>query len=258
MTYLDLVISGLYYGLTLVWPISGDSLVTRLALWATDPAFGPLLKPISAVGAGIALILNREISTMLRGAILAAKRRQEGSARLLFAVALGAAPLVLLDFFPVAVPTAGHWLSAILLLLSGIAILIADKLGVTVRDLDHISVPTYLSIGIAQAIGSVLGLAPQIVTLVLARLMGCERDQAARMSLLLPIPHLLLGLGAFAHDLPHLPKIEIIVIGAIAFVVSLLAASFLLAWLRRKGFEIFAAAQIAIGAAALLGVARFG
>ena len=260
MTYLDLVISGAYYGLTLVWPVSAEPLIARLALWANDPTFGPLLKSISGAGVGLTLILilRHVIFGMLRGGLWAAKRRQEGSARLLFAVVLGAAPLVLLDFFPAKLPLATSWLGAGLLLMSGIAVLIADKLGVTVRQLDHISVPSFLGIGLAQAIGSAIGVAPQIVTVILARLMGCERDQAARMSLLLLIPHLILGLGEFTHQVRPLPQIDMIAIIIISVLTTALSANFLLGWLRRKGFEIFALAQIIIGIVTGLSVARFG
>jgi len=260
MTYLDLVISGLYQGLVMIWPVSGDIVVNHLFTWSADPAVGILIKAICGIGAGLALVLvlHNDLYTVTRSAWVAAKRRQDGSARIFFALLIGAAPLVVMDILsvqPLVLPT---WLSGTVLILSGLALFTADKLGVTVRDLDHLSILTYLIIGVMQAGGTTLGIAPQIISVVIARLMGCERDQAARLALLLLIPHLLIGLGGFTHDTALPPATESLLTGTIAFCASLVGASVLLRWLRRHGFGVFAITQIAIGALTILSVTRFG
>ncbi len=260
MTYLDLVISGLYQGFVMVWPISGDIIVTRLFSWSTDPAIGSLIKASSGIGAGFALmlVLNKDIYSITRGAWLSTKRRQEGSSRMFLSILIGAAPLVVLDAASIHAPLMPGWLAGSILVGAAALLFAADVLGVTVRDLHHVSVMTFLSLGLVQAGGTILGVAPQISALVIARLLGCERDQAAKLALLVLIPHLLFGLGGFAQGtpLPHL--IEIILTGMIAFFAGTLAASLLLAWLRRRGFGVFALAQGIIGLLIALGVPSFG
>ena len=259
MTYLDLVISGLYRGVALVWPVSGDMLVTRLYAWASDPALAALLRGNAGIGAGLALVvvLRAELFQMINEAWLVAKRRQEGSLRLLLSVLLGAIPLLLAEHLWSAPLSVAPWLSAAALIGSGLVLLIADKLGVTIRDLHHLSVPNYLTIGIVQALASLIGIAPQVAAIAIARLLGCERDQAARLALLLAAPHLLSGLGGLSRGMAIPPLTEMLLTGSVAFITSLIAVNVLLTWLRRRGFGIFAVAQIVLGALTALSVTGF-
>ena len=260
MTYLDLVTASLYQGLALVWPWSGEVLTFQLFPWMSDPLIGPTLTAIVGFAAALALmlLLRRELMAIGRNAWAAAKRRQEGSARLLLSILLGALPLLLADYlFPPFGPLP-NWLTAGLILLSGIVFFLADWLGVTVRDMDHISPPAYLIIGLLQAAGWTVGIAPQVTTITVARLMGCERDQAVRIAFLLTIPHLLAGLkGLFSvASLP--PLTESLLCGCLAFAVTLLMANLLLGWLRRHSLALPAVSQLFLAGIFVLSVAGFG
>jgi len=260
MTYLDLAIAALYQGLALVWPVSGDVAARNLFHWASDPVFAPLLKSIGSVGSGLALtlILNREIYEIFRSAVLAAKGRQEGSVHPLLMLALGSLPLVAVDLFGDPKPEVALWLEAAFVLAGGLALLAADKLGVTIRDLDHLSQINYLVIGLLQALGNVFGVTTLIVAIILGRLMGCERDQSIKLAWLFLIPHLLFGLCGIVTAASPPPVPEAVLVGALSFAAALTGGAMLLAWLRRKGFTAFAVAQIVIGAVLILSVTGFG
>ena len=254
MTYLDLVLSCVYQGLALVLPFSGNTLILRLFPWFADPAIGPILNAIIDVGTALALmvILHKEIHAMGRGAWAVLKHRRDGSPRLLLALALGALPLLVLDnlsLSPIAIP---GWMVGALVLVVGALLFLADKLGVTIRDVEHVSVVNYLIIGVLAAAGGYAGLAPQITVIIVARIMGCERDQAARLAFLLVIPHLLTGMGGFFGDAASPPWGETLLVGAMTFSIAGVGACLLLGWLRRHSFAAMAVLQTIVGAVLVL------
>ncbi|MCP6497894.1 undecaprenyl-diphosphatase, partial [Klebsiella pneumoniae] len=71
---------------------------------------------------------------------------------------------------------------------------IADRLGVTVRRVEHLGWTGAMLIGLLQAAALLPGISRTAITIAAARLMGFERRDAARFSLLLAIP--LLGAHA--------------------------------------------------------------
>ena len=69
-----------------------------------------------------------------------------------------------------------------------IVLYVADKFGLTVRRLEHITVGHAIIIGLAQAVAFIPGTSRSGITMVAARLLGFERAEAARFSFLLSIP----------------------------------------------------------------------
>ena len=260
MTYLDLVASSLFQGLVLVWPFSGDLLTARLFPWSTDPTLAPLLQAVTATGALMALLLllHRDLAQIGHNAWAAVKRRQDGSTRLLFALCLGAAPLAVIGTAHLHLLTLPAWGGIILVMGSGLALLVADHLGVTVRDMDHVSILNYAIIGLLMAGSAVMGLAPQITAIITARLMGCERDQAVRIALLLLLPYLICQFGAYL-EVPVLPPLaETLIMVGLSALAGLLAGSVLLGWLHRHTLRAPAVLQVITAALIILSVARFG
>ncbi len=260
MTYLDLLMTALYHGLTLTWPLCVDLATDRLFQWAADPVVGPMMKALCGIGAGLAMIvlLNRELRILFRSAYLAVKRRQEGSFGPLLMLLAGSLPVVALDIIAIPNPLSLGWMAASLLVAVGLAFLAADRLGVTVRDLDHLSLASYLIIWLLQAAGGILGIAIQITTIILARLMGCERNQALKLAWLFAIPHLLLGVRDLILAPTAPPGLDALLIGTMSFAAALIGGSVLLTWLKRKGFTAFAVTQIIIGLVMVLSVSSFG
>ena len=259
MTYLDLVISSLYQGVAMIGPFSADVLFPRLFPWTNDPTIGPILKAIVSLGAGLALavLLNKEIFLIGRSAWGAVKHRHDGSLRMLISLLLASAPLVVLDVLSPHSFDLAPSISAALVVLSAIVLFMADKYGVTVREMDHISIPSYLIIGVLLAGSQMIGVAPQLTAIIAARLMGCERDQAARIAFLVIIPHLLAGFGDFFSGPTSPPLAETLLTGTMAFVVALASAALLLNWLYRRSFALPALVQAVVGGLVVLSVTGF-
>ncbi|NNE82883.1 MAG: undecaprenyl-diphosphate phosphatase, partial [Alphaproteobacteria bacterium] len=64
----------------------------------------------------------------------------------------------------------------------------ADRTGMTVLNLDHLTPRNAIIIGLAQVLALIPGTSRAGVTITAARLLGYERSEAARFSMLLSIP----------------------------------------------------------------------
>jgi undecaprenyl-diphosphatase len=121
----------------------------------------------------------------------------------------------------------------------------------TLRRTEHLRVSDALFIGLAQVLALVPGTSRSGVTMTVARLIGMERLDAARFSMLLSIPAIL-GAGA-------LQTIQLIEQGdaqltnaaltaaGLAFVTALLSITILMAWLKRSSFTPFVIYRVLLG-----------
>ncbi len=137
----------------------------------------------------------------------------------------------------------------------GVLLLVADRLGMTVRRVEHLTVFQALIIGAAQVLALIPGTSRAGITMTAARFFGYERPEAARFSLLLSIPAIL-GAGTLAGlDLRETGNLdlqyEVLVAVAISFAAALLAISLMLRWLRHAGFAPFVVYRIVLGVAIL-------
>jgi len=137
----------------------------------------------------------------------------------------------------------------------GFLLLFADRLGMTVRRVEHLTVFQALSIGAAQILALIPGTSRSGITMTAARFFGYERAEAARFSLLLSIPAILGAATLAGLDLRATGDLtfqyEVLTAMAIAFVAALLAISLMLRWLRYAGFTPFVIYRIALGVALL-------
>ena len=137
----------------------------------------------------------------------------------------------------------------------GILLWAADRFGMTVRRIEHMTWGSALIIGLAQVLALVPGTSRSGITMTAARVLGFEREAAARFSLLLSIP--LIGAAALLAvlDLREAGDAVLSQEAAIAAVLSFLAALVsiwaMLAWLRRASFTPFAIYRVILGLALL-------
>ncbi len=138
----------------------------------------------------------------------------------------------------------------------GVLLLVADRMGMTVRRVEHITVFQALIIGASQVLALIPGTSRSGITMTAARFFGYERPEAARFSLLLSIPTIL-GAGTLAGlDLRETGDLalqyEALVAVAIAFATALLAIALMLRWLRHAGFMPFVVYRIVLGVVLLV------
>jgi len=147
-------------------------------------------------------------------------------------------------------------------LVFGLALWGADRFGMTVRRIEHMTWGAALTIGIAQVLALLPGTSRSGITMTAARVMGFEREAAARFSLLLSIP--VIGAAALLAVLdlieagdPVLSRAAAVA-AALSFVSALVAIWAMLAWLKRASFTPFAIYRVILGCLLLYWVYAMG
>lgn len=271
MPLIHIVILALVQGITEFLPVSSSG---HLVLtWAVldlngwEAAFAPagserlILDVAVHVGTLLAVCVYfwRDLLAMAAGLALLTIGRWTANGRLAMLLILATVPLVIVGYVlkdgvtdylrdarVVAWATIGF----------GIVLWLADRLGMTVRRAEHIGFGGALFIGVAQVLALIPGCSRSGITMSAARIIGMERPEAARFSMLLAIPAIL-GAGVLlGSDLYEGGNVRLqadaLVAVAVSFAVALAAIALLLRWLRVAGFGPFVIYRIALGAALLI------
>jgi undecaprenyl-diphosphatase len=149
-----------------------------------------------------------------------------------------------------------------LMVLGAIGLLVADRLGRHDREMEELTTPTALAIGLSQALALLPGISRSGATITVGLGLGLTREAAARFSFLLATP-ITLGAGLYGSRKlltePH-PGSEwlAMVVGfGVAALSGTIAIGFLLAWLRRRSVTIFSIYRI-VFAALVVGLVAIG
>ena len=140
----------------------------------------------------------------------------------------------------------------------GVLLFLADRLGMTLRRVEHMAGLTSLLIGLAQVIAFIPGAGRIGVTVTAARLLGFERTEAARFAMLLSLVPLLVAAG-WPTWMLRLDGTSVLGTGgaiaaAITFVATYATIAFLMRWLRRGTFAPFAIYRLIVGGGLLYAI----
>jgi undecaprenyl-diphosphatase len=175
---------------------------------------------------------------------------------------------ILLAFLPAAVIGAGlnklidqmlqtPLIVCLTLILGGIILLYVDRLKLVPRYKDVTEIPPMmaLKIGLCQCLAMIPGVSRSGATIVGAMLMGTDKRTAAEFSFFLAMPTMA---GAFAYKLlktyKDLSSSDLVSIGLgfiVAFIAGVVVVRFLLDYVSRHGFALFAWWRIIVGGVAL-------
>ena len=254
----EVILLGLIEGITEFLPVSstGHLLLTEHFLGVCSP--GKTFEVLIQLGAILALF---SVYAVKLTRIAVALPYDERARRFVLGI--------LLAFLPAAViGAAGHgfikrvlfespMLIAVMLIVGGVILLAIDRIRLNVRYDDVMEYPPLLSfrIGLFQCLALVPGVSRSGSTIVGAMLMGADKRSAAEFSFFLAMPTMI---GAFAFDLYKnwaILKPEDVANIAVGFVTAFIAAVFvvryLLDYVSRHGFALFAWWRIIVGAMAL-------
>ena len=136
-------------------------------------------------------------------------------------------------------------------LVFAIVLLVTDRIGMTIRRVEHITLKDALLVGVAQAVSVIPGASRAGVTVSMARFLGYERRESARLSMLLSIPTIL-GLGfAIGYELYKSGNLQLqndaVVAGGLSFAAALLSIWFMMALLKRTTLLPFVIYRIVLG-----------
>lgn len=143
-------------------------------------------------------------------------------------------------------------------LLFALPLYAADKLCMTLRRIEHMTPVQAFVIGVAQAVALIPGVSRSGITMTAARVMGFERTEAVRFSLLMSVPAILGAAtldGAKLYKNGELYLHTDLAIGAIlTFVAALVVIPLLVGWLRRATFAPFVVYRLVLGGVLLAGI----
>lgn len=138
-------------------------------------------------------------------------------------------------------------LIAFALIVMGIILAIVDKKSESKINYENISLKQSILIGISQALAAAFpGVSRSGITMTVARYLKVDRESAAKFSFLLSTPivaaAVLADLGKFA-----LTSIPFWIGVASSFIVGLIVVKFLMDYLKKGSFKIFAIYRILLG-----------
>ncbi len=268
MSVLHIVVLALVQGLTEFLPISSHghlNLVNEMLeglglITAPLPEEEPVLFVAVHVGTLGAVVVYfwRDLWTMVLGLLRLTNGRVDGGARLAGYLVIATVPVLIAGFavnYYAADALRSVTVIAWATLVFGIVLYVADRTGMTVRHVEHLGVGDAVIIGCAQALALIPGTSRSGITMSAARLLGMERSEAARFSMLLSIPAIL-GAGTLKGlDLYRLGDVELtsaaVLAAGLAFVAAWATIFALMAWLQRATFTPFVVYRVFLGGALL-------
>jgi undecaprenyl-diphosphatase len=268
VSFLEEMVLGVVQGLTEFLPISSTAhlrIVPAFLGW-DDP--GAAFTAVTQLGTMAAVLLYfREDLWRIALAWLASlrqpARRRELDARLGWYIVLGTVPIGIFGIlFKDQIETGARdlYLIGSALIVLGLILLLAERVGRRDRDLQQIRTKDGFAIGVAQALALVPGVSRSGATITAGLFMGLDRPAAARFSFLLSVPAVvlsgLLELGTIlsgedgGSTLPGLLGATVL-----AFATGYASIAFLLRFLATHSTVVFVAYRVVLGTAVLALVA---
>jgi len=140
-------------------------------------------------------------------------------------------------------------LIGVMLIVMGFVIYVADKYSKSEIVLKDISFKRSFLIGVSQAIAMIPGVSRSGITMATGRALSIKREDAARFTFLLSTPFIFLSGVYKAKDLisVSIDIVPFIIAIVMAGIVGALSIKFILEYLKRKGFGIFAVYRFILG-----------
>ncbi len=261
MTWLNLIVLAVVQGITEFLPISSSAHLILVPCLGHFPDQGldmDIAVHVGTLGA-VMLYFWRDVWQMFLGVWAALRLRSTPGGRLVLAVIVATIPVVVVGVLvkdDVATLARSIAVLGWTTLIFGILLYVADRLGLTVRRVEHLKLSDAAIIGLAQVIALIPGTSRSGITMTAARVLGYERGEAARFSMLISIPTIF-GAGLLAAkdiveaNQPVLTTAALYGAG-LAFVTALIAIALLMRWLRHASFTVFAVYRVILGVGLLL------
>jgi undecaprenyl-diphosphatase len=272
MNELQALLLGVVQGLTEFLPISSSGHLI-LVPWLLDfhylethEQFNKTFDVAVHAGTLVAVLVyfRAEIATLLRAALRSVRNREvaDDDERLAWLIAIATVPAALAG--AAASDTIENdlgepWQIAILLIVFGIVLWIADRLPER-RPMESLSWVEAAGIGVAQAIALAPGTSRAGITITAGRFLALTRDAAARFSFLMLAPvvagaTVFKGADVIRDGLPA-GSTGPVIVGVVSAAISGFAAIWvLLRYLRSHSYGIFVVYRLVAGATILLLIA---
>ena len=272
MTVLQAIVLGITQGLTEFAPVSSSGhliLVPWLFGWRIleDPAlnktFDVALHLGTLVGAAayFRADLARYVGAFLRSL---ARRRVDGAdERIAWALVVGTVPGAIAGATlegPIQEHLGAPLLIAAMLVVFGVVLVVVDRRAPSRRSVESVSIRDGAVLGLAQAVALQPGVSRSGITIAAGRLLGLDREAAARASFLLSLPiiagaGLYKGLEVLRDGFPAGMGAAFVAGVAASAVSGFLVIWFLLSYLRRHAFTAFLWYRVGVAAIVVVAIA---
>ena len=273
MSLLEALFLGLIQGLTEFLPISSSAhlrIVGEFLPSATDP--GATFTAITQLGTELAVLLyfwkdiTRIIGRWFRSFGSHGGSHAEGGERTIprddpdvrmgWLIIIGTVPIVLVGYFAqeyIRSSFRSLWIVAIVLIVFGILLGLADWLGRRDRELTDLTYPHGLAYGAAQMLALIPGVSRSGATTTMGLALGYTRPAAARYAFLLAIPAVF---GSGLYELVTAIRepgsspfsgLEIAAATVVAFGVGLVVITALMAYISKRSFLPFVIYRLLLG-----------
>ena len=262
---------GVVQGLTEFLPISSSAhirIVGEFMNKAQDP--GARFTAITQIGTELAVLIffRKDIAAIVRSWVKQVVFRTElstegkGQARMGWLIVVGSIPIVVLGYLGKDIITndlRSLWLIASVMIIFGLILGYADKVGKSERSLDQLNAKHGILYGAAQALALVPGVSRSGATIAMGRFLGYTREAALRYSFLLALPAVF-GSGLYelkdalsSDSTPNVFTIpETLVATGVAFVIGYIVIAWLLKFVSTKSFRPFIIYRVALGSVLLI------
>lgn len=256
MPLLHLAVLAIVQGITEFLPVSSSGHLVLVPIFAGWPDQGLLLDVAVHVGTlgAVMIYLWRDLFAIAGGLARALRGRRDPGAKLFLFIVIGTIPVVgagfaLNHYYPGGIRSLEiiGWTT----LGFGIFLGVTDWIGMTVRRMEHVKWVDAVVIGLFQVLALIPGTSRSGITMSASRLLGFERPDAARFSMLLSIPAIL-GAGVLKglelyESGDAVLRAEAFIAAGMSFAAALVSILVMMAWLRRASFAPFVFYRVVLG-----------
>ena len=257
MTILQTTILGIVQGITELLPISSSghlNLIPLILGWKMPESFDVALHLGTLLA--ITMFFFKDWINLIKGGFNQAIKKEKTTDGRIFwyivavTIPTGIVSLLLDKFseflcvkFGIELP-----LIAIMLIVLGIILYIVDKKSEAKVDLENMTFKQSFLIGISQAIAAAFpGTSRSGITMTVARALKLDRESAAKYSFLLSTP---IVLAAVIFSITDFEFTLAFLAGVVSsFIVGLIVIKFLLNYLKKGSFKVFAIYRVILGIA---------
>ena len=263
LTNLHLILLSALQGITEFLPVSSSGHLILFSKFTTFPDQGLALDVAVHVGSILAVMIyfSEDLWKMFKGLLKTyfIPTFRDANARTFWLIVVGTLPIVFVGLF--LKENGMEWLrdTKIIgwtILGYGILLFIADKFGMTIRKIEHLSPFDAFLIGCAQCLALIPGTSRSGITVTMGRFLSLERREAAKFSMLLSIPAILSAAALVAFELYQQDDMAAIITAfdgiTYSFISSILAIYIVMWWLKKSTFLPFVIYRIFLGGFLLL------
>lgn len=263
MTWIEAIILGLVQGLTEFLPVSSSAhlrIVGEFLPSAADP--GAAFTAITQLGTELAVLIYfwKDITRIVGRwfqALVGRIPHSDPDVRMGWLIIIGSVPIGVLGLLLedwIDTEFRSLWVTATMLIVFGVLLAIADRLGRQSKPLTRLTVKDGLVFGFAQALALIPGVSRSGGTITAGLALGYTREAAARYAFLLAVP------AVFASGLYKLAQViaepgqegpygmgETALATVIAFVVGFAVIAWLMRFITTNSYMPFVWYRIALG-----------